>query len=147
MSFVSALKAVQSLAKVNDHVKTYRPKVNYSYNKLEGSIILDRERFRIAQINKLISFSKNQQYLRFVWKKFQIVLFSGEPSDRPCLISFANLITKNLSLLQCVNVVEEGVGWQTISANKSRINKWLNENKIKAFYSLVRNSSFHNGAR
>jgi len=75
------------------------------------------------------------------------MLFSGEPSDRPCLMSFANLITKDLSLLQCLNVIEEDVGWETINANKSRINKWLSENRIKAFYSLIRHHSFHKGAK
>ena len=44
-------------------------------------------------VKSLSMFGKNLKFC------FQIILFSGEPSDRPCLVDFANLITKHLSLL------------------------------------------------
>ena len=61
-SFMSALKAVQTLTKVEDHVKNYRPK---------------------------------------------LIVMSGDPSHRPCLVDFANLLTKRLSLLNLINIVPE----------------------------------------
>ena len=51
---------MQTLAKVEDHVKNYRPK---------------------------------------------LLVLSGVPSNRPCLVDFANLLTKRLSLLQFTNIV------------------------------------------
>jgi solute carrier family 12 sodium/potassium/chloride transporter 2 len=77
----------------------------------------------------------------------QIILFSGEPSDRPGLVDFANLITKNVSLLQCINVIgEEDLSWEALAANKTRMTKWLIENQIKAFYSVIRHHRFFKGA-
>ena len=101
-SFVSALKAVQTLARVDDHVKNYRPK---------------------------------------------LLVMAGNPADRPPLVDFANLITKRISLLELVNIVTDNVDLSTMQAMRSYTDKWLRENRIKAFYSLTRNASFCEGVR
>lgn len=59
-SYNSALKSIQELNNVNDHVKNYRP---------------------------------------------QILVLSGLPGSRPPLVDFANLLTKELSLMLCGHVV------------------------------------------
>ena len=101
-SFVSALKAVQTLAKVEDHVKNYRPK---------------------------------------------LIVLSGEPSTRPCLVDFANLLTKRLSLLQFAQIIHEDLDWKHGHELKHNAQDWLNDNHIKAFYALTRNPSFSQGAK
>lgn len=102
-AFVTALKASQTLSKVNDHVKNYRPK---------------------------------------------IMVLSGDPSDRPSLIDFANLITKKLSLLSTTHIVKEtSIDWKILDALKHRSQQWLIDNKIKAFHALTRNESFSDGVR
>jgi solute carrier family 12 sodium/potassium/chloride transporter 2 len=101
-SFVSALKAIQTLTKVEDHVKNYRPKV---------------------------------------------MVLSGTPGDRPALLDFANLLTKRLSLLACADVVSPDMDWNNMADTRDRANRWLNDNHIKAFYTLTRNNSFSEGVR
>ena len=96
-TFLTALKAVQNLAKVEDHVKNYRPKV---------------------------------------------IVMSGSPSDRPLLIDFAHLLTKRISLLELVHIVNNEVDLKTMQDMKGYAEKWLSDNHIKAFYALTRNSSF-----
>ena len=101
-SFTNALKSVHTLSNVEDHVKTYRPK---------------------------------------------IMVLSGNPSDRPALVDFANLLTKNISLLELVHIVNENVNPREMAQMKSCANDWLRANKIKAFFALTRNASFSEGAR
>ena len=101
-SFITALKAVQTLGKVEDHVKNYRPK---------------------------------------------IMVLSGCPESRPCLVDFANLLTKRLSLLQCAHVIDSDQDWKSISITKNKAEKWFLANQIKAFYCLFRNDSFSEGVR
>ena len=101
-SFVSALKAVQTLAKVEDHVKNYRPK---------------------------------------------LIVLSGDPTTRPCLVDFANLLTKRLSLLQFAQIIHEDLDWKHGQELKNNAQDWLNDNHIKAFYALTRNPSFSQGAK
>ena len=101
-SFVSALKAVQTLAKVEDHVKNFRPK---------------------------------------------LIVLSGDPATRPCLVDFANLLTKRLSLLQFAQIIHEDLDWKHGQELKHQAQDWLNDNHIKAFYALTRNPSFSHGAK
>jgi hypothetical protein len=50
-------------------------------------------------------------------------------------------------LLQCINVIgEEDLSWEALAANKTRMTKWLIENQIKAFYSVIRHHRFFKGA-
>jgi solute carrier family 12 sodium/potassium/chloride transporter 2 len=77
----------------------------------------------------------------------QIVVLSGPPSDRPCLVDFANLITKRLSLLECVHIVKDTTDWKKVEVSKAKSIQWLNEQHIKAFYSISRHASFAEGAR
>ena len=101
-SFMSALKAVHTLATVEDHVKTYRPK---------------------------------------------IIVFCGNPQDRPALVDFTSLLTRNISLLICANVVDSSIEFKEYSEKKKESQTWLKENNIKAFYSVIRNDDFGIGTR
>lgn len=105
--FITALKSVQYLTKVEDHVKNYRPK---------------------------------------------LMVLSGDPSHRPSLIDFANLITKELSLMTCVHVVKKSsadrvknMDWKRKEEIKMRGEKWLQNNHIKAFHAVTFNDKISEG--
>eukprot|EP00095_Tigriopus_kingsejongensis_P001377 maker-scaffold1253_size52701-snap-gene-0.12 protein:Tk01377 transcript:maker-scaffold1253_size52701-snap-gene-0.12-mRNA-1 annotation:"af190129_1na+ k+ 2cl- cotransporter" len=101
-SFITALKSLQTLNHVEDHVKNYRPK---------------------------------------------LIVITGNPSDRPALADFANLITKRSSLLELVHVIKEDVEPRIMDNMKAFVHHWLRDNHIKAFYALTRNDSFLGGVR
>ncbi len=101
-SFISALRAVQTLARVEDHVKNFRPK---------------------------------------------LIVMSGNPADRPCLVDFSNLLTKRLSLLECAEITDTDIDWKKMAAMKKTANQWLVENNIKAFFAVTRNAKFSEGVR
>lgn len=101
-TFMTALKSTQSLVRVVDHVKNYRPKV---------------------------------------------ILFAGFPPNRPCLLDFANLLTKRLSFLQVVDIVTDGTSYKEIQEIRASAQDWMHDNKVKAFYTVARSEDFHHGAR
>ena len=75
-------------------------------------------------------------------------MLSGDLTDRPCLIDFASLLTRGLSFLECVNVVEdESMDRKDIEIMKEKGINWLISNKIKAFYSITQLSDYCAGAR
>lgn len=76
----------------------------------------------------------------------QILVLSGLPSARPPLIDFANLICKQLSLMVCGHVVKNQLNQRTRASFNNRMYHWFRMHKIKAFYNVVDNSGFQEGA-
>jgi len=66
---------------------------------------------------------------------------------RPHLIAFAFLIAKRTSFIECINVVEDSKDWKDLEANKKQVSNWFKENKVKAFYSVLRSTDFDSGGR
>ncbi|XP_063908850.1 bumetanide-sensitive sodium-(potassium)-chloride cotransporter isoform X1 [Zophobas morio] len=79
--------------------------------------------------------------------KPQILCLCGSPSSRPALIDFANLITKNNSLLVIGDVTEVRLQHRVRSSRIQNVYSWLRINKIKGFYSLLDHTQFENGAK
>lgn len=78
----------------------------------------------------------------------KIIVLTGDPETRPCLIDFANLITKRISLLTTTNIVNNSsANWKSIENLKKRSQLWLTENKIKAFHTVSRHTDFSEGVR
>lgn len=77
----------------------------------------------------------------------QILVLSGIPSARPILIDFANLLTKNLSLMICGHVIK-GVSTQRQRVFLQRqARDWFKKHKIKGFYTIVDGEDFETGSR
>jgi len=76
----------------------------------------------------------------------KLLVLCGNPAQRPPLVDFANLITKKLSLLICAHVVTEP-GSKNLSVLKESTQKWLNDHKIKGFYTVVESGSWEEGAK
>lgn len=77
----------------------------------------------------------------------QILILSGLPNTRPILVNFANLLTKNLSLLVCGNVNRTPVSQKYRNYLYRKANEWSRKHKVKAFFSQVDDESFETGAR
>ena len=82
----------------------------------------------------------------------KLLVLSGDPSERPCLVDFSNLLTKRLSLLQFTNVVlesEEDVAKSaaTVAPHRQAGQDWLDRNHVKAFYAVTRNRTLARGAQ
>ncbi|XP_053611514.1 bumetanide-sensitive sodium-(potassium)-chloride cotransporter isoform X2 [Plodia interpunctella] len=76
----------------------------------------------------------------------QILVLTGFPAERPILTDFAYLLTKGLSLMLCGHIVQGQVSHRAREALSSRAYQWFTRRKIKAFYTVVDDSSFKNGA-
>ncbi|KAK9507128.1 hypothetical protein O3M35_008934 [Rhynocoris fuscipes] len=77
----------------------------------------------------------------------QILALTGTPVARPPLIDFAYLITKNISLLVCANIVKSGQSYRIRNECIASAQNWFLKQSIKAFYAQVDNSSFEKGAQ
>ena len=67
--------------------------------------------------------------------------------DRPFLIHMANMITKSLSLLQCVNIMPENATFEERNEEIVKTIKWLAEQRIKAFYAVTKSNQIKEGVR
>ena len=122
--FVNALKSVQSLNKIEDHVKNYRPKI----------IVLSGDPSHRYLV--VFQYRKKKGYQDF--RKY----------FRPSLVDFGNLLTKEISLMTCVNVIKsDGNNKKLKEEIKARGEKWLKINHIKAFYAVTSNSKLSEGAQ
>ena len=78
----------------------------------------------------------------------KILVLSGQPSHRQHLVDFGNLITKKISLMSTLDIVDENsLSWRSLEKLKQESQEWLLENKIKAFHGITRNNSFSQGVR
>ncbi|XP_050303386.1 bumetanide-sensitive sodium-(potassium)-chloride cotransporter [Anthonomus grandis grandis] len=78
--------------------------------------------------------------------KPQVLVLCGRPKHRPSLMDFANLVTKNHSLLIVGDIIEESMNHKQRSQRVADGYAFLKSNKIKAFYAVVDNMEFETGA-
>ncbi|XP_062530592.1 bumetanide-sensitive sodium-(potassium)-chloride cotransporter isoform X2 [Bombyx mori] len=76
----------------------------------------------------------------------QVLVLTGFPGERPLLTDFTYLLTKGLSLMLCGQIVQGPVSQPTREALSKRAYGWFQRRKIKAFYTLVDDVSFKDGA-
>ncbi|XP_073977668.1 sodium chloride cotransporter 69 [Rhodnius prolixus] len=77
----------------------------------------------------------------------QILALTGAPETRPPLIDFAFLITKNISLLVCANIVKHQQPYRVRIESIASAQNWFIKQNIKAFFAQVDNSTFEKGAQ
>lgn len=77
----------------------------------------------------------------------QILVLSGMPGYRPPLIDVAYLITKNLSLLICGHILKDPLSQRVRNALNYKAQNWFRTHKIKAFYNVVDEVDFEEGAK
>ncbi|XP_059187816.1 solute carrier family 12 member 3 [Centropristis striata] len=68
----------------------------------------------------------------------QCLVLTGPPSSRPALVDLVTCFTKNLSLMMCGNVVIASSSPSVVEeASRDSNVSWLNQRKVKSFYSGV----------
>jgi solute carrier family 12 sodium/potassium/chloride transporter 2 len=78
----------------------------------------------------------------------KVLVLCGPPSTRPQLLLFANMITKRLSLLSSTHIVlEPGLEWHHLEAERVAAADWFAANKVKAFHAVTRHAGFAAGVR
>jgi len=90
------------------------------------------------------SLTETQEHVKNYRPK--ILVLTGNPAHRPPLVDFANLLTKKLSLLICGHVITDP-GSVQLSLLKESTQTWLNDKKIKGFYTVTENNSFEEGGK
>ncbi|XP_066147289.1 bumetanide-sensitive sodium-(potassium)-chloride cotransporter isoform X2 [Euwallacea fornicatus] len=78
--------------------------------------------------------------------KPQVLVLCGLPKHRPSLLDFANLITKNHSLLIIGDIIERKLGHKPSTQRASDAYAFLKSNKIKGFYTSIDGTDFEHGA-
>ena len=62
----------------------------------------------------------------------KLLVLAGDPTTRPDLITFANLITKKLSLLTTVHIVQVvETDWKLVESERARAQQWLIHQRVK----------------
>lgn len=77
----------------------------------------------------------------------QILVLAGTPNTRPILVDFANLLTKNLSLMICGHVFKgQSTQRQRVFLHR-QAREWYQKHKVKGFYTIVDGEDFEVGSR
>ncbi|XP_045538736.1 bumetanide-sensitive sodium-(potassium)-chloride cotransporter [Papilio machaon] len=92
----------------------------------------------VQQLNRVTEHVKNYRP--------QILVLTGFPGERPVLCDFAYLLTKGLSLMLCGHISQGQISHRTREALTNRAYHWFLKRKVKAFYSVVDDVSFKDGA-
>lgn len=137
MDYITALITFICIGVLYMTVKARAPKVNWGSSTQSQS-------FMVA-LQSIQALSKVQDHVKNYRPK--ILLVSGNPGDRPILMDFASLLTKKMSLLQCVRVIDLDHDMRRMQLCQELGNTWLKQNKIKAFYHVTRASSLAHGIR
>lgn len=77
----------------------------------------------------------------------QILVMTGLPNTRPILVDFAYLLTKNLSLMVCGNILKSSVNQKYRNYLSRKASDWFKKHKVKAFFTNVDDENYEMGCR
>ncbi len=137
MDYITALITFLCISFLYMYVSIRAPKVNWGSSTQSQSFILALQ--AVQNLSKVEDHVKNYRP--------NILLFCGNPGDRPTLIDFARLFTKKRALLQCIRVMDA-----SLDLNRKRLaedigNSWFHSNNVKAFYHVNRATSLAEGVK
>uniref|UniRef100_A0A8C1CI02 Solute carrier family 12 member 10, tandem duplicate 1 n=1 Tax=Cyprinus carpio carpio TaxID=630221 RepID=A0A8C1CI02_CYPCA len=72
----------------------------------------------------------------------QCLVLTGPPTLRPALVDFVGSFTKNVSLMICGDIL-----MSVSQRNSNEMIKWLNQRKVRSFYTSFKASDLREGAR
>uniref|UniRef100_A0AAF5D1W6 Solute carrier family 12 member 3 n=1 Tax=Strongyloides stercoralis TaxID=6248 RepID=A0AAF5D1W6_STRER len=107
----------------------------------------EANRYRIA-LMELLKLSRHEEHVKNY--RPQMLVLTGNPAARQCLVDFAYCISAGQNLMICGHVVpyESSVSaTECIRCLNVRMTDWLREQKTKAFYCGVANKSLRNGVQ
>ncbi|KAI7814322.1 putative solute carrier family 12 [Triplophysa rosa] len=73
----------------------------------------------------------------------QCLVLTGPPTTRPALVDFVGSFTKNVSLMVCGNILRG----EEKTANTANMIKWLNQRKVRTFYTALKAASLREGTQ
>uniref|UniRef100_A0A4W6CU99 Solute carrier family 12 member 2 n=1 Tax=Lates calcarifer TaxID=8187 RepID=A0A4W6CU99_LATCA len=79
----------------------------------------------------------------------QCLVLTGYPNSRPALLQLVHSFTKNVGLMVCghVKTVSRRTNFKELAQDHARCQRWLNEKRIKAFYTPVYSDNLRHGAQ
>nr|AGX01628.1 Na+:K+:2Cl- cotransporter 1b [Monopterus albus] len=79
----------------------------------------------------------------------QCLVLAGYPNSRPALLQLVHSFTKNIGLVVCghVRIVSRRPNVKELSQEHARCQRWLNEKRIKAFYTPVFSDNLRHGVQ
>ncbi|XP_063312564.1 solute carrier family 12 member 3-like [Pelobates fuscus] len=133
LTWWAALIAVSIIVVLLGYVTYKKPDVNWGSSVQAGAY------------NMALTYSVNLTGVQEHVKNYrpQCLVLTGPPNLRPALVDFVSSITKNTSLMICGNVLTES---EKMSDSDGHI-QWLNTRKVRAFYSVICESSLRAGAK
>lgn len=137
MSWVTALVTIGILVCLFAILVYVKPEVNWGSSA-------QAQTFKSA-LNSVQSLVHIQDHV----KNFRplVLVMSGRPSSRPTMIDFTQLFTKANGMLVCGHIIQERQPFKVREYLQERAYGWLQQNKTKAFYVLVDDVDFEEGAR
>uniref|UniRef100_A0A8C2J1I6 Solute carrier family 12 member 10, tandem duplicate 1 n=1 Tax=Cyprinus carpio TaxID=7962 RepID=A0A8C2J1I6_CYPCA len=76
----------------------------------------------------------------------QCLVLTGPPTLRPALVDFVGSFTKNVSLMICGDILMDDEKSVSLR-NSNEMIKWLNQRKVRSFYTSFKASDLREGAR
>uniref|UniRef100_A0A3B4YUL1 Solute carrier family 12 member 2 n=1 Tax=Seriola lalandi dorsalis TaxID=1841481 RepID=A0A3B4YUL1_SERLL len=79
----------------------------------------------------------------------QCLVLTGYPNSRPALLQLVHSFTKNIGLMVCghVKTVSRRPNFKELFQDHARSQRWLNEKRIKAFYTPVFSDNLRHGTQ
>ncbi|XP_051567559.1 solute carrier family 12 member 10, tandem duplicate 1 [Myxocyprinus asiaticus] len=77
----------------------------------------------------------------------QCLVLTGPPSMRPALVDFVGSFTKNISLMICGDILMVDDKSVVSQCNMDNMVKWLNQRKVRSFYTALKAASLREGTR
>uniref|UniRef100_A0A665V9I4 Solute carrier family 12 member 2-like n=1 Tax=Echeneis naucrates TaxID=173247 RepID=A0A665V9I4_ECHNA len=79
----------------------------------------------------------------------QCLVLTGYPNSRPALLHLVHSFTKNIGLMVCghIKTSSRRPNFKELSQDHARCQRWLNEKRIKAFYTPVFSDNLRHGSQ
>ncbi|XP_072315095.1 solute carrier family 12 member 3-like [Eucyclogobius newberryi] len=118
------------------YVNYNKPKVNWGSS------------FQAGTYNMALSYSVSLSGVEDHVKNFrpQCLVLTGPPNQRPALVDFVGLFTKQISLMICGDIVMEQDKKNRAPNTADWLVKWMNRRKVRSFYTPFNSDSLRAGA-
>ncbi|XP_033839536.1 solute carrier family 12 member 10, tandem duplicate 1 [Periophthalmus magnuspinnatus] len=119
------------------YVNYTKPKVNWGSSVQAGTY------------NMALSYSVALSGVEDHVKNFrpQCMVLTGPPNQRPALVDFVGAFTKHVSLMVCGDILTEQDRKTRGPKTTDWLVKWLNQRKVRSFYTPFSSDSLREGAR
>ncbi|XP_032514498.1 bumetanide-sensitive sodium-(potassium)-chloride cotransporter [Danaus plexippus] len=136
VSWFNALLTLAALLALYLLVSYRKPDVNWG-----STTQAQRYKAALSGVHQLNAVSEHVKNYRP-----QILVLTGFPGERSMLTDFTYLLTKGLSLMLCGHILQSAINHRTREALSARAYQWFSKRNIKAFYTIVDDASFKDGA-